>query len=251
MRRGVIAVVVLLGLLVGADYAAAAVAESAVSRQVREQLDLDQDPAVRINGFPFLFQALSGEYRSVDVSTDGISLGELRDLEVTAQLRDVEAPLSELLGSGSPTLVVGEAEGTVRVTADDLERLVPGVRRLRIDELDTAALQVAVANGADPSVGRLDPASTARFSGFTTILGEEVEFFVIAVLELVDGQVRIEPVDVKLAGRAVPDVVAERVRDEFTVQVDTGGLPLDVTPTDLRARDGGLEITGVTRDLLL
>ncbi|HVL84538.1 MAG TPA: DUF2993 domain-containing protein [Pseudonocardia sp.] len=256
MKRGARVVVVLLvlaGLLVVGDFAAAAVAESAVSRQLRDQLGLRTDPDVRINGFPFTTQALAGEYGSVDVAADGVAVGELRDLEVSAQLRDVRAPLSALLGSGPRTLVVGEAEGTVRVSADGVERLVGGVRRLRIDTLDAAALQVAVDNGGDPGLAGLDPDRAAHFVGLTSVLGQDVEFFVIAVLDLVDGQILVEPRDVVLgaAAFAVPDVLSDQLEERFTVRIDPGVLPLEVTPTQVRARDGHLEISGRTEGLVL
>jgi len=222
MKRGARVVVVLLvlaGLLVVGDFAAAAVAESAVSRQLRDQLGLRTDPDVRINGFPFTTQALAGEYGSVDVAAD----------------------------------VVGEAEGTVRVSADGVERLVGGVRRLRIDTLDAAALQVAVDNGGDPGLAGLDPDRAAHFVGLTSVLGQDVEFFVIAVLDLVDGQILVEPRDVVLgaAAFAVPDVLSDQLEERFTVRIDPGVLPLEVTPTQVRARDGHLEISGRTEGLVL
>ena len=96
MRRLVIALLVLIGILVVADFGAAALAESAVSRQMRSQLSLADDPSVRINGFPFLTQAVSGQYSSVDVAAQRISVGQLQELGVRTQLRNVsgETPIS-------------------------------------------------------------------------------------------------------------------------------------------------------------
>jgi hypothetical protein len=254
MRRLVIALLVLVGVLVAVDFGMAAVAESAVSRQMREQIGLVDDPSVRINGFPFLTQALSGEYDSVDVSADRIRAGDLRDLEVRAQLREVQAPLSELLSSGPKTLVVGEAEGTVRVGPDDLERLVPGVERMRIESVDEESLEQFVEDGSDPSVAEIDPDSAARIVGTTAALGEEVEVAVIAVLELVDGQIRIVPRDIRLGDAdapSLPQPVQRLLGENFTVRVDPGSLPLKVTPTDLAAVAGALEISGTAEDLVV
>jgi hypothetical protein len=52
MRRLIIILLVLVGLAVAADFGSAALAESAVSRQMRGQLGLVDDPSVRINGSP-------------------------------------------------------------------------------------------------------------------------------------------------------------------------------------------------------
>jgi hypothetical protein len=250
--RIVVTLLVLAGLAVLADIGAAAVAESVVARQMREQLGLADDPSVRINGFPFVTQAVSGRYGSVDVAAQRVAVGELRELEVTAQLRDVDAPLGMLLGPGPKTLRVDEAEGAVRIPPDDLERLLPGVERVRIESLDAAALADAAEDG-DARLAELDPDTTARFVGTTAVLGEEVEVAVVATLGLVEGQAQITPVDVRLGGEApdLPAAVRRELTQLFTVRVDPGALPLQVTPTQLRVRDGALEVGGTAGGLVL
>lgn len=254
MRRLVIALLVLVGLFVAVDFGAAALAESAVSRQMREQIGLVDDPAVRINGFPFLTQALSGEYSSVDVDATRISVGELQDLTVHAQLRDVTAPLPMLLGSGPKSLAVQEVEGTVRIPASDVERLVPGIEDLRIENVDENALEQAVDDGADNSLRRIDPENSVRLAGTATLLGQEAEVSVIAVLELVDGQAQIVPRDIRLGDSdapPLPDSLQRTLEQRFALRIDPGSLPLAATPTRLRAVGGALEITGFAEDLVL
>ena len=255
MRRLVIALLVLIGVLLVADFGAAALAESAVSRQMRAQLALADDPSVRINGFPFLTQAVAGEYRSVDVDAQRISLGQLRELGVRAQLRDVEAPLPMLLGSGEKTLQVRAAEGTVRIPANDVQRLVPGVTKLRIETVDEGALERAIDDGADVSVGDLDPDKAVRLVGTGSLLGQQAEIAVIAELQLADGQIRIVPRDIRLStpgAPAIPAAAQQTLQRLFTLRIDPGSLPLQVTPTKLRATpDGALEISGRARDLTL
>ncbi len=63
-----------------------------------------------------------------------------------AQLRDVDAPLSMVLGSGPKTLKVGEAEGSVRIPAKDVERILNrngtvAIDDLRIDTVDATGLK--------------------------------------------------------------------------------------------------------------
>lgn len=254
MKRMIIALLVLVALLLAVDFGAAAFAESAVSRQMREQLGLADDPSVRINGFPFLTQAAAGRYRSVDVTAQRISVGQLRELEVRAQLRDVTAPLSQLLGSGPRSIAVREVDGTVRIGPRDLERLLPGVDRLRIENVDADALEKAVTEGADPSLAQLDPDTVARLVGTSTVLGQEFEVAVIAVLQIADGQAEIVPRDVRLGGTnspALPSFAQRALRGLFTVRVDPGRLPLAVTPTELKVVNGALEISGTTGNLVL
>jgi hypothetical protein len=256
MKRLIVGLLVLVGLLVAADFGAAALAESAVSRQMRAQLGLPDDPDVRINGFPFLTQALAGTYSSIDVVADRLQVGDLQDVEVEAQLRDVEAPLSEVLGSGPKSLRVGAADGTARIGATDIERLLGGsVDDLRIESLDSEALATAVEDGADATLAGVDPDTVARLVGTTAVLGQDTEVAVIVALELVDGgTVRIVPRDIRVGGPdapALPEAVQEPLRAQFTVSVDPGTLPLQVTPTSLRAQDGVLEISGSTRNRTL
>ena len=255
MRRLVIALLVLVGVLVVADFGAAALAESAVSRQMRPQLALADDPSVRINGFLFLTQAVAGRYGSVEVDAQRISLGQLRELGVRAQLRDVEAPLSMLLESGEKTLQVRAAEGTVRIPANDVQRLLPGIEKLRLETIDEGALEQAIDDGADVSIGDIDPDEAVRLVGISTLFGQNVEVAVIAILELVDGRIRIVPQDIRVGERNTPPIPAamrQSLQQLFTVRIDPGSLPLQVTPTKLRATpDGALEVSGRARDLTL
>lgn len=257
MRRLIIVLVVLVGVFVAADFGAAALAESAVSRQMREQVGLVDDPNVRINGFPFLTQAISGRYGSVDVVAQHIKVSELQDLSVQAQLRDVDAPLSMVLGSGPKTLKVGQAEGSVRISAKDVERILNrnssmAIDDLRIDTLDLPGLKAAAKESGDTSLTSIDPDRAARLTGSTTLplLGKN-DVSVIAQLALEDGKARLVVRDVRFGGKALPAAVQRSVSQMFTVTVDPGSLPLKVTPTELTAVDGTLQISGTASDLTL
>ncbi len=254
MRKLVVALLVLVGLLVAADFGAAALAESAVARQMREQLGLPDDPSVRINGFPFMTQALSGRFSDVHVEASRVSYGKFQELMVSAELQDVTAPLEMLLGSGPMTLQVGAAEGTVRVSAVDLERIIPDVKHMRIESIDSKALRQVLVDGGDPSLGRLDPERSARIVGTVTQFGLKADIAVIVVLDLVGGQARIVPRDIRLEDGTplpFPEFAKRLLFTQFTVPIDAGTLPMQVVPTTFRARDGLLEITGIAADLVL
>ena len=259
VKRTVAAVVALGAVLVGVDYGAAALTESAVAREMRSQLGLADDPAVRINNFPFLTQAISGRYRSVDVTANHIAVGPLRDVQVRSQLRDVSAPLSQMLGDGPRTVTVREAEGTVRIEAPDVERLIRDagdvpVDKLWIDGIDADGLERAVDDGADPKLLTLDPATAVRLGGTVNLLGQEQPVTIIAELQLADGRAQITPRDVRLGdgdGTPLPVALQRTLSRLFTLTLDPGALPLEVTPTTLRASSGGLEISGLTGRLVL
>ena len=254
MRRLIIILLVLGGLLVVADYGAAAVAESAVSRQMRGELGLIDDPSVRINGFPFLTQAIAGTYPSVDVDATRIPYGSFKELEINARLHDVSAPLSMLLGSGQKSITAASAEGIVKIDAADLQRLIPEAKKIRIESVDKTALQQAVKNGADSSVATLSPERTARLVGTVEFFGQSAEIAVLATLELDKGKPSIVPIDARLSngkGLPVPGYVLRQILDLFRVPLITGDLPLDVTADTFQAKDGTLQISGRAQNLTL
>jgi hypothetical protein len=258
VKRTVAGLIVLVAAAVGVDYGAAALTESAVSREMRSQLGLTDDPAVRINNFPFLPQAISGRYRSVDVVANHVAVGPLQDLQVRSQLRDVSAPLSQMLGDGPHTVTVREVEGTARIGAADVERLLRStsdvpIDKLWIDRIDADGLEKAVDDGADPALLNLDPAKAVRLGGTVEFLGQEQQATIIAELQLADGRVQITPRDIRLGDDDTPLPVAlQRTLSRlFTLTLDPGALPLEVTPTTLRATNGGLEISGLTGRLVL
>ncbi len=247
MRRLVIALLVLVGVLVAADFGAAALAESAVSREMRQQIGLADDPSVRINGFPFLTQAVAGRYSSIDVDAQRLTVGQFKQVELTAHLEGVTAPLSMLLSSGPKSVQVARAESTVQIGPTDLERLVPDITKVRIEALDAKALAQVVKDGGDPSLARLDPDRSARIVGTASLLGASVEVAVVAVLDLTGGKARIAPRDVRLSdGTALPiPAAAQRaILDQFTLPLDAGTLPLGVTPARFQAKNGNLVISG-------
>jgi hypothetical protein len=252
MRRLVIALLVLVGLLVAADFGTAALAESAVSRQMRQQIGLADDPSVRINGFPFLTQALSGHYSSIDVDAQHIAVGRFRDVELTAHLSDVTAPLSMLLGSGPKDVRVARAQGSAKVSARDLERLVPGVTKVRVESIDRKALAQLVQQDAEPSLADLDPDKAARLVGTVSVLGAPIEVAVVAALELTGAKATIVPRDVRLSDGTplpIPAVAQRALLGLFAVPLDLGSLPLKVTPTTFQAQDGNLVISGTASAL--
>lgn len=254
MRRLVIGLLVLAGLAVAADFGAAALTESALSRQVRGQLRLVDDPSVRINGFPFVTQAVSGDYPSVDIDAKRVAAGPFQQLEVSAHLHDVRAPLSTLIGSDAPTVHVTAADGMVQVDAADLQRLFPELTKARIEAVDAAALRAVVANGGDPGVAALDPAKVARLIGTIDVFGHPVEIAVLLTLRLDGDSAVVAPQDVRLSdgtGLPLPGAVQRALLQQFDRPLDTGGLPFAVKPTSFGVVDGTLAISGTASNLTL
>lgn len=78
-RRGltvVISVLVLIGILIGLDRAAAAYAENRIATQLTSH-GFPRKPDVTVQGFPFLTQVISHHLQGVDVRSSGIKEGPI------------------------------------------------------------------------------------------------------------------------------------------------------------------------------
>src|SRR6476661_4967871 len=99
------------------------------------------------------------------------------------------APLSQMLDGGPRTVTVREVEGTARIGAPDVERLIREasdvpVDKLYIDGIDADGLERAVDDGADPALLALDPATAVRFGGTVDVLGKKQPVSIISEMQL-------------------------------------------------------------------
>jgi len=241
VKKAAIVLVVLVGLLVAADFGTAAAAEYQVSKRLRGHLNLPDDPAVRIHGFPFLLQAFAGDYRDVEVNADGVTVARLRNLGVEATLHHVRVPFSELVSGSVQTVRIDEVVGRVRVRAAELKQLI-NVDDLRVEKVTDRDRDAA---------GQKVPDNAVKLSGSTDIAGLRTAVTVIASLELVDGQVQVQAHTVKVDGQTLPPAVEQTVLRLFTARLDPGSLPFNVTPTAVSADDGALVVEGTARDVVL
>lgn len=255
MRRLVVAVVVLVGLLVVADFAAAAAAESTISRQMRDRLSLPEDPSVRVNGVSFLAQAVTGRYRSVDVSMERLPVGSLRSREITVKLHDLRAPWSELTGSApAPRFRATDARSVVTIGAGDVMRMVPGSTELSLAFVDANAIDEIVRDGGDPTLRGMDPRNAALLTATMRVRGTEQPVEVLTALQITgDGLIRLTPRDVRLeSGQDLTTAETAALTRAFSLVIDPGRLPFRVTPTRLLVDpDGALELSGQVKDLVV
>jgi hypothetical protein len=120
LRRLLILIVVLAGLFVAADRVAVLFAERAVAERIQTREALPQRPQVSIGGFPFLTQAVSGDYRSIKVVIVGLRRDGLVLDRVALTLHGVHVPLSAVLHRSIGSVPIDSAAGTVSVGYADL-----------------------------------------------------------------------------------------------------------------------------------
>lgn len=267
-RRLIIVLVVVVGLLVGADFGLAAYAEHTISQKAHDQLGLTQDPSVTIHGFPFTTQALSGDYSHITVYAAGVPVpaAQLRDVEINAELTDVTAPLNDLLGGNVKTIVIGKLEAQVTIKATDINRISPldKIKNLRIepsseeyvrtgkDSTTTATTTTTTtdANG-DPTT---DSSSAGiRVSGDVQIAGQQVEIFCFAMINVDGNKIDIVPTRLQFgndkATTVVPQAVQEALLPNFRAAIGTGDLPFNVTPTAVHVNTGSVTIKGTAKNV--
>ncbi|GLY36024.1 hypothetical protein Amsp01_020480 [Amycolatopsis sp. NBRC 101858] len=258
-----IALVVLVLLLVGADFGAAAYAEHMISQKARTQLQLTDDPSVTIHGFPFLTQALGGDYSHISVSAAGVPVGDkLQDVALNAELEDVTAPLSDLTNGNTKAITIGKLTGAVTIKAADLARVAPldKIKDLRIEPSTADYVENGDSGQSEPTPtpttttegqAAQDESSTGvRISGHLPFAGKDLEIFCFAMIEAdaKDGTINFVPKRLQFGNdqetTVVPAAVQKALMPNFSASINTKDLPLSVTPTGVRVQSGSVTIKG-------
>jgi hypothetical protein len=269
VRRLVIALAVLVGLLVVADFAAAAVFEHEVSKRARAQFGLADDPSVKVGGFSFLLQAVSGEYDQVTVDAKGVPVKDtLRDVEIRAELRGVQAPLGDVISGSLTGVPVREVDGQVMIKASDVNRaitenennLLKTLTRLTIDPVSEQVAITEPPEGSEPDTSQdeeagEDTTAGVRMCGTADISLQSTDICVFGIISLVEKKITFDPKRLEIRnGLTTGNLAAQvqaRVLEPFRITLDPGGLPFTVTPTAVKVEPGVLSVTGKARDVVL
>ncbi|MGP4016825.1 LmeA family phospholipid-binding protein [Saccharopolyspora sp. 5N708] len=259
MKKLVIALVIIIGVLIGADFGAAAIAEYQVSKRVAAQLHLSEDPEVRINGFPFLTQVIAGNYRDVQLVANAVQVGRLNEVGIEADLHGARVSTASLLAGTADHLTVDQLIGRVKLKASDVARLI-GIQDLTINPADKDALADDEGNisSADEQLaaGTDDTKAVVQLDGTVNIAGSDNKVRVIAVLSLVNGKMEIDPRKLDLNNSALgpielPPLFEQSVLQQFSTTLDPGMLPFEITPTAVRAERGALVIEGTADNVTI
>ncbi len=109
-RRWVVTLVVIVAVLVGLDFAARAEAESVLASKI-EQQGLTSKPDVTIDGFPFLTQVASKDFRRVTVTASNVPAGPVTISTVNATATEIRIS-SYAFSSGT----ISNLSGTARIS---------------------------------------------------------------------------------------------------------------------------------------
>jgi hypothetical protein len=138
-RRWITALVVIVAILVGLDFAARAEAESVLASKI-EQQGLTSKPDVTIDGFPFLTQVASKDFRQVTVTASNVSAGPVTITTVDATATQIRIS-SYAFSSGT----ISNLSGTARISFASLGNTLAAQFGALGSLLKGAGLQLAYA----------------------------------------------------------------------------------------------------------
>jgi hypothetical protein len=228
VRRVLISLGILVVLLAIIDRVAVAVANRAVAKQIRSELSLDRTPTVRINGFPFLVQAIRGRYSDVEVKIPDVDSGPLQNIQVNARLRQVGAPLDRMLSGQFDEVPVREIVGSLAVGYDDLARAsgIPG-------------LQISSTGGG------------LRVRGQVRVAGQVIDASARGSISVIDNDLVITADEAEVGGVQLPPAALAAAARLLSFRVSPKSLPLALRITGVRIGSESLAVDAQAHDVVL
>ncbi|CAM4316555.1 DUF2993 domain-containing protein [Nocardia ninae] len=225
MRAFLILIVVLAIALIVGDRVAVAMAQNEIGRKVAADYNLAQQPSVDIGGFPFLTQAVDGNYRDIDIRVGDWSGQGLTVHNLDVTLTNVAAPLSDLLQKRTSNLVAAVATATAVVPYDTVQGFAPsGVESISYSP------------------------DGLRVTGTFSVEGIRVPATVIVTVAPTDNGIEVTPVSVQHAAGG-PTISLAMLRRALTFTVPLQKLPLGARLTAIQPSAEGLQVTATAHDV--
>jgi hypothetical protein len=233
MRKLLVSLIVLVLLLVGADFVARALAQRAMAGQLTLVAGLDEEPQVDVHGFPFLTQVFSGHYRHLTLTATHVPVDEnLTADTVTADVRDVMVSPSEL-----------SRLDEIPVSAESVE--VSAL--LGYSTLGAAATDQVGAGQLTFEIGYVD-AETVHVTAVTEVLGTTVTGEADAEIRLTGEKLVIDFTE-DLFGD-VPSRISTMIVSISSIAFPVD-LPYGLTANDLTVTTDGVIITATGSQVTL
>jgi hypothetical protein len=223
MRKLLVAVVVLVLLGAGADFAAARIFEDRVTDALQREYDLGRRPVVQVRDVPFLPHLATGRFSTIDLAATDASARGINAAQLQLTLRGVTVPREVMLGEPG-RVTVDRADGTIELTEAEVNRLLA-------DRLQGGRLAVEE--------------DGVRVRAPLTFLGQSLEAIVAGRLGARGGQVTFTPEEVRLDGQGRLDPALEdQLASQLTFQVPLPELPAGVRLERVETRPGVVVLSG-------
>ena len=222
-------VIAALVALVVIDRLAVSAAQRAIALKVRDAAQLGSTPSVSIHGFPFLTQAVRGDYHRIEVTGHGIHRGGVRIDTVHAAFFGVHVSLRNALTGKVSAVPIERSTGDLLITYADLDSYL--ARR----HLIVTPTGVSLAVSGELSVSG---APVAASGTYTPVLSGTSLVFTPIGSSLRLGGAAVSPAQQTAVSQALTLTVALGDKLPFglrvhTVQVLATGLRIDASATGL------------------
>lgn len=220
--------VLILGLLIGADRIAVSVAQGKLADGIAQQYSLDSKPLVSITGFPFLTQAISGDYSSIRIKAKDIPAGKAGLVDVNVTLQDLMLPLSDALSGNVSNAVSKHVVARVTLTSAQISKLV----------------------GQQVTVKRIDD-STAQLLTTVSALGITLPITADVKIKPADHALTLSVQSISAGSAEVPSSLKSTLAGALNVTFPLPSLAANLTPTKADVQDGEVTIVAEGDDVAL
>ncbi|WP_433332664.1 LmeA family phospholipid-binding protein [Spirillospora sp. CA-294931] len=126
MRKALLVLLVLfVGAVIAADRIGVRIAQNEIGKQVATQYAMSETPKVKIHGFPFLTQALGGNYDKIDVTISQWTDQGITVQDVKVEMKSVKAPLSEVSSGNADNVTAGTATASAVIPYELIKQRAP------------------------------------------------------------------------------------------------------------------------------
>lgn len=232
---------------IGVDYGTSIYAEYRLSAGVRKAVNLGSDPFVAIVAFPFIPQAMRGNYSQVEVKANAVEHAMTGKATLEATMYSVDLSHASWLIRPDATLAVDKLESRIIIDSTHLGRYL-GISDLMVEappkETNTATGGVT-ASGISGSHG-LVFTGTPKSAGFDHRVSVSVD---LSIAPDDPATLVFTPTGVltgaDTADQTVPPERRDAVLHAFTARLPNQRLPFDVAPTTEGARGSDVIIEGI------
>lgn len=234
---------------IGVDYGTSIYAEYRLSASVRKATKLGTDPFVAIVAFPFIPQAMRGNYSQVEIKANAVDHAMTGRATLEATMYSVNLAQSSWLISPDAKLAVGKLESRIIIDSTHLGRFM-GISDLMVEappkETNTSTGGVT-ASGISDSHG-LVFTGTPKSAGFDRRVSVSVD---LSIAPDDPATLVFTPTGVltgsDTANQTVPADKQDSVLHAFSGRLPNQRLPFGVAPTTEGARGSDVIIEGITR----
>lgn len=246
----IVVAVVVLGAI-GVDYGTSIYAEYRLSSSVRKAAGLNSDPFVAIVAFPFIPQAMRGNYDQVEIKANAVGHAMTGKATLEATMYSVSLARASWLIGPDAKLAVDKLESRIIIDSTHLGRFM-GISDLMVEapakETNTSTGGVT-ASGISGSHG-LVFTGTPKSAGFDRRVSVSVD---LSIAPDDPATLVFTPTGVltgsDTANQTVPEDKRDAVLHAFGGRLPDQRLPFGVAPTTEGARGSDVIIEGITHGL--